>query len=101
MCDGKTTVAEMTERAAQSLGTPVDSTFVSFALEQLRSDGLLEPGISLPLGATAVTRAQVMRRMGRAGIAAAVAIPLVTAIMAPTAAKAYGRLETDNPIRRD
>ncbi len=90
MCDGVTAVAEISERTARSLGMPLDDTFVSFALERFRADDLLEPGFHAPAETAAITRAQVMRRIGRAGVAAAVAVPLVTAIMAPTPAKAYG-----------
>jgi hypothetical protein len=99
MCDGATTVAEISERTARSLGMPIDDTFVSFALERLRVDDLLEPGFHIPAETAAVTRAQVMRRIGRVGVAAAVAVPLVTVIMAPTPAKAYGEgLPTGDPI---
>jgi hypothetical protein len=90
MCDGVTSVTEISERTAQSLGMPNDDTFVSFALERLRVDDLLEPGFHTPAETAALTRAQVMRRIGRVGVAAAVAVPLVTVIMAPTPAKAYG-----------
>lgn len=90
MCDGETTTAKMVEGCAQSLGAPIDATFVTFALEQLRKDGLLEPGFEASGGGASVTRAQVVRRIGRVGIAAAVVVPLVSAVMAPTAAKAYG-----------
>lgn len=90
MCDGQTTLAEMTERAAQALRVPIDEAFVSFALERLKKDGLLEPGSDVPATVAGLTRAQLMERIGRVGIAAAVAIPLVTAVVAPTAAKAYG-----------
>lgn len=90
MCDGATTVPEMAELAARALGTPADETFVAFALERLSADGLLEPGSALPAEAASITRAQVMRRIGRVGMTAAVAIPLVTAVLAPTAARAYG-----------
>lgn len=89
MCDGTTTVSEMAGRASATLGIPADETFVSFALDRLRTDGLLEPGFEAAQG-PAVTRAELMRRIGRVGVTAAVAIPLVTAVMAPSAAKAYG-----------
>lgn len=47
-----------------------------------------------------VTRAELLSRVGRVGLAAAMAVPLVTSIVAPTAAKAYG-LESHNDDNDD
>jgi hypothetical protein len=90
MCDGNTTIAEMTERLTQTLNAPIDATFVTFALERFRADGLLEAGFRNATQDASLTRAGLVARLGRAGIAAALVVPLVTSIVAPTAAKAYG-----------
>ncbi|HEY0006876.1 MAG TPA: hypothetical protein VGB17_19000, partial [Pyrinomonadaceae bacterium] len=46
---------------------------------------LLEERVSFPLAAQAVNRRQMMRTLG---VAAAVAVPVVSSIIAPTAAQA-------------
>lgn len=90
MCDGNTTITEMTERLTQTLNAPIDATFVTFALERFYADGLLETGFRNATEDASLTRAGLVARFGRAGIAAALVVPLVTSIVAPTAAKAYG-----------
>lgn len=90
LCDGATAVPDIAAAAAKVVGGPIDETFVTFAVERFRKDHLLEPGYDNPADDELVTRAQLVKRIGRAGLAAAVAVPLVTAVMAPTAAKAYG-----------
>jgi len=97
MCDGRTTLAEIAERAGRELGVPVDETFVTYALDRLRKDGLLEADFRTPAEAAAVSRVELIRRIGRVGMAAAIAVPLVTAVVAPTAAKAYGHGEPPPP----
>jgi len=96
MCDGQTSIATMVERAATLLALPVDESYVSFALERLERDGLLEPGFDMLPERKVVTRAQLIRRFSRYGIAAAAAIPLIAVVTAPTAAKAYGEARYDH-----
>lgn len=97
MCDGNTTIAEMTERLTQTLNAPIDASFVTFALERFRADGLLETGFRNATEDANLTRAGLVARFGRAGIMAALAVPLVTSIVAPTAAKAYGGTSVPAP----
>jgi hypothetical protein len=88
MCDGKTTIAELATKVQHELNFCVDEAFVTFALGQMHKDGLLESGF-VETAKAAVTRSQLIARLGQAGLVAAAAVPLVTAIMTPTAAKAY------------
>lgn len=95
MCDGKTMISEMPKRSASSFGGAIDDAFVSFALARFREHGLIESDSFATRPTAGVTRAELLSRAGRVGIATAVAVPLVTAIVAPTAAKAYGRQDDD------
>jgi Coenzyme PQQ synthesis protein D (PqqD) len=80
-CDGKTTVAGIAAQLTQTLGEPVGEKVVQFALQGLSQDGLLEPS-DLPLiFAAGMTRREVMQKIG---VRAAVALPLVTALMVAT-----------------
>lgn len=91
MCDGKTSMSEMARRAAVAFDGMVDEAFVAVALASFRDNGLLE-NESVDIRPIArLTRAELVARIGRVGLATAIALPLVTSIVAPTAAKAYGR----------
>ena len=85
LANGERTVAEIGAVASLELGTTVSEEFVFFALEQLRGDGLIEPA------ATAKTRPAISRRtmLRRLGAGSALLLPIVAAIVAPTAAQAY------------
>lgn len=82
-CDGKTSVAEMAHRLEEELKTPVKEEIVWLALEQLGKTHLLSNRVTL--AQPGITRREVMKRMG---IAAAVALPVVTSIVAPSAVQA-------------
>ena len=85
LADGERTVAEIGAAASLELGTSVSEEFVFFALEQLRGDGLIEPP------ETAKTRPTISRRtlLRQLGAGSALLLPVVAAIVAPTAAQAY------------
>jgi Coenzyme PQQ synthesis protein D (PqqD) len=91
LCDGETSLSEIARRAHEQLDLPIDVSFVSFALESLSKDGLLSSPYTASAELVGMTRLALMRRVGRVGVAAAVAVPLVSSVLAPTAAKAYGR----------
>jgi hypothetical protein len=64
---------------------PVDKDVLEFGLDQLEKAQLLEEPISRASNGKAISRREVMRRIG---VGAAVALPLVTSIIAPKAAQA-------------
>jgi hypothetical protein len=82
-CDGKTSVSEMTHLLEEELKTPVKEEIVWLALEQLGKSHLLSKRVTL--AQPGITRREVMKRIG---LAAAVALPVVTSIVAPTAVQA-------------
>ncbi len=84
-CDGLTTVAEMARLLEDEMKTPVPNEVVWFALEQLRKSRLLQEPWARPAQVEQMSRRVMVRRLG---IAAAVTVPLVTSIIAPTAVAA-------------
>ena len=86
LCDGKTSAREIARRMQLELDSPCDEDLVWIALRQLKELHLLEQPITLPPRFTGMTRRQVIRNLG---IAAAVAVPVVTSIISPTPVQAF------------
>jgi len=85
-CDGKTTVPTIARRLERDLETkPIDEKVVWFALSQLSKDHLLEDSIVPPAMLSGITRREMVRVLG---VAAVIAVPLVTSIVAPIPAQA-------------
>jgi hypothetical protein len=90
-CDGRTSVAEISRRLKEDSGaeTNIDEQIVWYGLEQLERDNLLEPGLDASLRVLPTVSGLNRRQMMRAlGLTAAIALPLVTSMVAPTAAQA-------------
>lgn len=83
--DGRTSVRKMAGLLAKELNMPISEQVVWFALSQLEKSELLEKSFERPAHVEQISRRELMRRLG---IAAAVALPLVTSIVAPTTAEA-------------
>ena len=90
-CDGRTDASGIARRAGKELGQTVADEVVWLALDQLWRDNLLRERAARPQALAGISRRELMRR---AGIAAAVALPLVASIVAPTAAQASSCLPT-------
>lgn len=84
LADGERTVAEISRKASLQLESELDEAFVEFALDQLRKDGLIEP--SAIEVEHAMSRRAMLQRLGVGGV---MLLPMVAAIVAPTAAQAY------------
>lgn len=85
-CDGETTLADACTALSCDLETPVDEKLVWYAVDQFSKDNLLEKEIEPPPFIIAgMNRRQMVRTLG---LAAVVAVPLVTSIIAPTPAQA-------------
>jgi hypothetical protein len=94
-CDGKTTVANMARKLARDLdSTAIDEKVVWYALDQLSKDHLLEESLVPPAMLAGMTRREMVRALG---VAAIVAVPLVTSIVAPTPAQASTCFSTGAP----
>jgi len=81
-CDGNMTARAIALSVGDELNTEVDERIVWHALDELGKAQLLEKRIEPPEGKARVSRRELMRR---AGIAAMIAIPVVSSILAPKA----------------
>ena len=81
-CDGETTIPDMALRIGNALGVPVDEQAVRLGLVRLEKAHLLDSPVAQILH---TSRREMLRTLGRA---AAVVVPLVTAITVPTSAQA-------------
>jgi hypothetical protein len=79
LCDGKSSPREL----ARAL--KLNDQVVWCALDQLGKDGLLDGNVKVPASLARLNRRQQLRTLGKV---AAAAIPLVTAVTAPSAAEA-------------
>ena len=82
-CDGKTSASEIAHLLEEELKTPVKEEVVWLALEQLGKTHLLNKRVTL--AQQGMTRRDLMKRIS---LAAAVALPVVMSITAPTAVQA-------------
>jgi hypothetical protein len=82
-CDGQTGPEEIGFRLAKDFGEPVEADVVWLALDQLSSLNLLETPV---VRAEGVSRSQLLKRAGL--VAAAISVPAVVSLAAPTAAMA-------------
>jgi hypothetical protein len=85
LANGERSIAQICAAAGLELKTSVSEELVLFAVEELRRDGLMEPSIRHSAG-QAITRRIMLQRLGVGG---AMLLPVISAIVAPTAAQAY------------
>lgn len=84
-CDGKTSVAAIARHLAGELKTPVDEDVVWLAIHQLEKSRLLSEETTPAEHKVGLSRRELIKRIGLGG---AIALPLITSIIAPTAAQA-------------
>ena len=84
-CDGRTTTNEIASLLGQKLSTSVDENVVWLALDQLDRNNLLTSRPVAPPPPSGMNRREMVRALG---LAAIVAVPVVTSIVAPTPAQA-------------
>lgn len=84
-CDGRATVVEMARLLQAESKAPVNEGIIWFALEQLERDHLLSGRIPRSSAPPRLSRRELV---GQLGLVAAITLPLVTSIVAPTASQA-------------
>ena len=89
-CDGRTTVPDNARRVGQESQTPISDEVVWLALDDLGKSHLLQARVGSP----PVSRREALRL----GLAGAVVFPLVTSILAPTAAQAASLVTVIGPV---
>jgi hypothetical protein len=87
LCDGKKTVAEIVRAMEKQSKSTVDEQMVWMAVTKFAKAGLLRNRFGSSSKAKTLSRREVVRKVGAAA-AAALAFPVVTSILVPTAAAA-------------
>ncbi len=82
-CDGKNTVTDISRLLAQTTGSPVQEEMIWLAIDQLNEKNLLETPIAPKFSGQ--TRREVIKKVG---LAAVIALPLISSLAAPKAANA-------------
>jgi hypothetical protein len=91
LCDGNNSPSQITRTLSRQLSARVDESVVPLALDLLANANLLvEPKVPVEY----LSRRVAVRRIG---IAAAIALPLVTSIVAPMPAQAASCLHDNQP----
>ena len=86
-CDGASSVDEIASAVTMELDQPYDTGLVRVALEELGEASLLEEWAGPEAPAGVMSRRQMLDRIGKGALIAAL-VPLITTIIAPTPAAA-------------
>lgn len=85
LCDGEKSPAEISLVMSEKLKSPVSEDFVWLALDQLKKEKLLANGKSIERNFAGLSRREIIKKVG---LASMIALPLISSIVAPTAASA-------------
>ena len=91
MCDGKNGATELANILTQQFSAPIDEPVVRLALEELSKAHLL---VEVEKSVRRSSRREAIRAIGIAG---AIALPLITSLVAPTPARAASCLANGKP----
>ena len=80
-CDGRKSVSDITRSLEKDLKSPISDQVVWLALDQLEKSNLMQGSLARPTAFARVSR----RDLIRTGVTAAIVLPLVAVISAPTA----------------
>jgi hypothetical protein len=84
-CDGKTNIGAIAKLVGKELNASVKDEFIWLALDQLEKEALLEKETEFSLKTLGVSRREVIKRIGLAGV---ISLPIVTSLLNPMSAKA-------------
>ena len=93
-CDGRSSPSEIARRLTAELDAPFSEDLVLVALNQLEIQELLVRVAASPAQFAVLSRRQMVRRIG---LATAIALPLVTSIVAPRAVEAATCVQSGSP----
>jgi hypothetical protein len=85
LCDGNNSVADISRKFSKELNSPVTEDLVWLALDQLKQENLLSNSEEIVPEFNGMSRREVIRKVG---LGTMVAIPIVSGLIAPTAAQA-------------
>lgn len=84
-CGGRKTVTEISRTVGEKLNKNVDQEIVWLALDELKKNDLLANGQRIEITFGGISRREAIKK---AGFASLIALPLISALVAPTAAMA-------------
>jgi Coenzyme PQQ synthesis protein D (PqqD) len=96
-CDGRTNVATIARLLEDEFKIPVEQDIVLYALDQLNESKLLDESYTVIVPENAISRRAVMRLAA----ATALTLPLISSIVAPTAAQAASCLPSGSGCASD
>ena len=84
-CDGNQSVSEISQAIGKKLNSPANEDIVWLALDQLKKEKLIDNGAEIVSKFDGISRREVIRKVG---LGTMIALPLITSLVAPTAANA-------------
>ena len=91
MCDGNKSVTEISQAISQKLKSPATEDFVWLAIDQLKKENLLANGEEILPAFDGMSRREVIKKVG---LGTMIALPIISSLVAPTAAQAQSRAGT-------
>jgi hypothetical protein len=85
LCDGDNSVSEISESISRKLNSPANEDLVWLALDQLKKEKLIANGDEVVSNFTGMSRREVIKKVG---LGTMIALPIVSSLVAPTAASA-------------
>ena len=85
LCDGDNSVSEISESIGRKLDSPANEDLVWLALDQLKKEKLISNGEEVVSSFAGMSRREVIKKVGMGTM---IALPLVSSLVAPTAASA-------------
>jgi len=85
LCDGNSSVSEITSQLSKQLKQPIADDLVYLALNQFKEDNLLLDNETVEIKFDGLSRREVIRKVGFASM---IALPFIASLVAPTAALA-------------
>ncbi len=84
-CDGNQSVSEISQAIGKKLNSPANEDIVWLALDQLKKERLIANDTEIVSKFDGISRREVIRKVG---LGTMIALPLITSLVAPTAANA-------------
>ncbi len=84
-CDGKRTIEEITQEVSREFRKPVAEEIIWLAVDQLKEENLIANKSELKGRFNGLTRRELI---GKAAMASAIALPLISSVIAPKAVDA-------------
>jgi hypothetical protein len=84
-CDGKRTIADISDAVGRQLNSQVNEDIVWLALDQLSKEDLVEKQTETSDNFNGLSRREVIRKVGLASL---IALPVITSLVTPVAAAA-------------